>query len=657
MARHVEQTRQTSPGNETIALVGQPNVGKSVIFHHLTGRYVTVANYPGTTVEITRGAARGIPKTTVIDTPGVITFPSHTEDECVTANLLLNEHLRAILQVGDAKNLRRTLLLAIQLAEMGIPLVIALNMMDEAEERGITIDHSLLSEHLGIPVIPTIATHGEGIEEIIEKIQKTETHPSPLHYPHAIESALAETEPLLLKSPISSRALALLWLTEDPAAETWIKDHTEPEIFDQLLKSRAALCQSIDEAPSTLIHEARFTHVDRLTQLVLRESGKGWHGLAERLGHLAIHPIWGALILITALYALYWFVGVFGAGTLVGLLEEKLFGEIINPWLTNTLARWVPIPILNELLIGPYGLWTMGITYALALILPIVTTFFLAFGIMEDSGYLPRLAVLSNRLFRMMGLNGRAVLPMVLGLGCVTMATLTTRVLETKRERLLVILLLALAVPCSAQLGIVMGMLASISLTATLIWLVVIGGTFLLAGWLAAKVLPGDRTPLLLELPPIRWPTLASVFTKTLARLEWYLKEVLPLFLAGAAILFVMDKTSLLQSLFHLGEPLMTRWLGLPAEASSAFLLGFLRRDFGATGFFVMESQGLLTPQQVVVAMVTITLFVPCIAALLMIAKSRGWGTMLAMIAIVFPLAFLVGGLLRLILSAIGWGL
>ena len=237
------------------------------------------------------------------------------------------------------------------------------------------------------------------------------------------------------------------------------------------------------------------------------------------------------------------------------------------------------------------------------------------------------------------------------------MATLTTRVLETKRERLLVILLLALAVPCSAQLGIVMGMLASISLTATLIWLAVISGTFLLTGWLAAKVLPGERTPLLLELPPIRWPTLSSTFTKTLARLEWYIKEVVPLFLVGAAILFVLDKTGVLQSLFRLGEPLMTHWLGLPPQSSSAFLIGFLRRDFGATGFFVMEAQGLLTPLQVVVAMVTITLFIPCVASLLMIAKSRGWSTMLAMIAIVFPLAFLIGGLLRHILTAIGWGL
>jgi ferrous iron transport protein B len=298
----------------------------------------------------------------------------------------------------------------------------------------------------------------------------------------------------------------------------------------------------------------------------------------------------------------------------------------------------------------------MGITYALALILPIVTTFFLAFSILEDSGYLPRLAVLSNRLFRMIGLNGKAILPMVLGLGCVTMATLTTRFLESKRDRILVILLLALAIPCSAQLGVVMGMLASVSFTATLIWLGVTVGVLLLVGWLASKVLPGERTSLLLELPPIRWPLVSSVVTKTLVRLEWYIKEVVPLFLLGAAIMFTLDETGLLSKLIEGCEPIVQGWLGLPPEASSAFLLGFVRRDFGATGLFLMASKGMLSPIQIVVSMVTITLFVPCVASLLMIAKSRGWRTMLAIVTFIFPFAFFIGGLLNWALTAIGWG-
>jgi ferrous iron transport protein B len=299
----------------------------------------------------------------------------------------------------------------------------------------------------------------------------------------------------------------------------------------------------------------------------------------------------------------------------------------------------------------------MGMTYALALILPIVSTFFLAFGVLEDSGYLPRLAALSNRVFQRMGLNGKAVLPMVLGLGCVTMATLTTRVLETKRERLLVIMLLALAIPCSAQLGVVMGILAGVSFSAMLIWSAVVALVLLAVGWLAARVMPGERTKLLVELPPMRLPVFSNVVLKTLARIEWYLKEVVPLFLLGTALLFILDRTGVLNQVIRLGEPLVAGWLGLPPEASAAFLVGFLRRDFGATGLFVMQSEGLLTPIQIVVAMVTITLFVPCLASVLMIAKERNWRTAAAMVVLITPLAFIIGGLLYRLLFTIGWGL
>jgi ferrous iron transport protein B len=320
------------------------------------------------------------------------------------------------------------------------------------------------------------------------------------------------------------------------------------------------------------------------------------------------------------------------------------------------VQRLLPVPMVADFLVGEYGLWTMGMTYALALLLPIVTTFFLAFGVLEDSGYLPRLAVLSNRLFRLLGLNGKAVLPMVLGLGCVTMATMTTRILESKRERLLVILLLALAVPCSAQLGVVMGMLASISLMATLIWAGMVVMILLVVGWLAARFLPGERSALIAELPPLRWPRPSNVLLKTLARLEWYVKEALPLFLIGTAIMFALNAVGVLPWLIRAGEPLVVGWLGLPSQASAAFLLGFLRRDFAATGLFVMQAQGALTPAQVVVAMVTLTLFIPCIASVIMIAKERGARTAAALTVLIFPLAFLIGGVLNRALHVIGWG-
>jgi ferrous iron transport protein B len=220
-----------------------------------------------------------------------------------------------------------------------------------------------------------------------------------------------------------------------------------------------------------------------------------------------------------------------------------------------------------------------------------------------------------------------------------------------------VTLLLALAIPCSAQLGVVVGMLAGISLSATLIWSGVVLLVMLAIGWLAAQLMPGERTSLLVEMPPLRWPMFSNVIIKTLARLEWYLKEVIPLFLLGTALLFALDQTGLLDRIIRITQPLVAGWLGLPPETSAAFLVGFLRRDFGATGLFVLESQGLLSPLQVVVAMVTITLFIPCMASVMMIAKERGWRTAGGIMLFIFPLAFLVGGLLNRALLLIGWGL
>ncbi len=645
----------------SIALVGHPNVGKSVLFQKLTGQRVIVSNYPGTTVELARGSLRSIPDTILVDTPGVITFPPQSEDEQVTGRVLLYEPLKAILQVGDAKNLRRTLTLTVQLAEMGVPLILALNMMDEAQSRGVTLKHALLAETLSIPVIPTTATRGRGLQELITALEECCPSQFRLIYPAEIETAVDQfctqfADKHLKNTPIAPRSLALLWLSGDPVTEKWMHEQVEDGTFQDLVTLRHTVQLSFVDPLAQVIQGVRLDYVDRIVSLVLQESGLGWRGKSTLLSRLTTHPIWGWVILGGVLYALYWFVGVFGAGFLVGLLEENLFGQIINPWVEDLVTRFVSLPFLADLLVGEYGLWTLGLTYALALILPIVTTFFLAFGVLEDSGYLPRLAALSNRLFHRLGLNGKAVLPMVLGLGCVTMATLTTRVLESKRERLLVILLLSLAIPCSAQLGVIMGMLAGVSLTAVLIWSAVLGVVMLTIGWLAARLVPGERTQLLVELPPLRWPVLSNVVVKTAARIEWYLKEVVPLFLLGAVFLFLLDRTGILERIIRAGEPLVTGWLGLPPEASAAFLVGFMRRDFGATGFFVMQSQGLLTPMQIVVAMVTITLFIPCVASVMMIAKERNWKTALGMVLMVIPLAFFVGGLLSRLLTLIGWG-
>lgn len=651
----------SSPAKEqpvaSIALVGHSNVGKTALFHQLTGVYAPVSNYPGTTVEVARGDARELISTAVIDTPGVVTLPPVSEDEQVTARILLEEPLEAIVQVGDAKSLRRTLLLTVLLAEMGLPLVLALNMVDEADRRGIQVDTVALGRSLGIDVVPTVAIRGEGIEELVRALDQRSSAQFSIRYPRIIESSLAALCQHLPQEGPSCRGVALLWLAGDPVVDAWLRERVAEETLLTLEHIRAEAQIHFATPLSEAIQSRRLEFVDRLLPSYVHHNGKTASGLAEWLGRVSTHPIFGLPVLALVLLGLYFFVGVFGAGTLVDLLEVRVLGGWINPLVSSVVENLIPWPLAVDFLVGEFGLWTMGMTYALALILPIVTTFFLAFGLLEDTGYLPRLSVLTNRTFRRMGLNGRAVLPMILGLGCVTMATMTTRVLETRRERLLVILLLALGVPCSAQLGVVMGLLAGVGLTATLLWGAVVLGVLLAVGALAARLLPGKSNPLLLELPPLRRPVLANVLTKTLARLEWYMKEVIPIFLVGTAVMFVLDITGGLAWLIQVGKPLVTGWLGLPPAASAALIMGFLRRDFGATGLFVLEAAGQLSPSQVVVSMVTVTLFIPCLASVLMVARERNWRTAAGVVAFVFPLAFFVGGLLHRLLFWLGWGL
>lgn len=639
-----------------VALVGNPNVGKSVLFQRLTARYAVVANYPGTTLEITRAGAQFDPDTIVVDTPGIVTFPPRTEDGEVVSRLLLDGRARALVQVGDAKSIRRTLLLTSQLAELDVPMVLALNMADEARERGVHVEQGVLAERLGVPVVATVATRGDGVTDLVAAIPEARRCASRPAYPAAVESALAELEGTLPESAIPPRALGLLWLAGDAAAEAEVAS-LGTSLRKRLSETRERAEAVLGESAATAIQRARLEHAETIAAEVTAEPPPATApGIAERIALLSTHRLWGLPVLAAVLYAIYWFVGVLGAGVLVGLLEDGLFGTVVNPRLTDAVRAALPLDLAADALVGPYGLWTMGMTYALALILPIVTTFFLAFSVLEDSGYLPRLAVVSNRLFTALGLNGKAALPMVLGLGCVTMATLTTRILDSRRDRVLATLLLALGIPCSAQLGVVLGMLGSISLLATLVWAGVVAAVVLAVGALAARVVPGERSQLLVELPPLRLPRASNVAVKTVARLEWYLKEVVPLFLAGAAVLFMLDATGALPVLVDAGEPVVTGWLGLPPAATAALLIGFVRRDFGATGLFVMYGQGSLTAEQALVAMITITLFIPCVASALVIVRERGLRVALAMAATIFPLAFLVGGVMHRVLLAAGMG-
>jgi ferrous iron transport protein B len=382
--------------------------------------------------------------------------------------------------------------------------------------------------------------------------------------------------------------------------------------------------------------------------------GEAPKSFSSFLGNLSIHPFWGIPILLFILWITYEFVGVFGAQTSVKFLEETLFRKWLLPPIFYLVQHFIPIPFLQEFLIGPYGIITMALTYAIAIVLPIVGCFFLVFGLMEDSGYLPRLAVMTNQVFKKMGLNGKAVLPMILGLGCGTMATMTTRILETEKDRTIVTLLLALAVPCSAQLGVILGMFAGLPVLYLFLWISIIAGILIFVGYLAARVIPGESSDFILEIPPLRIPLISNVVVKTLARIEWYLKEAVPLFILGTMILFALHKTKILTFLEWAATPLIVHFLGLPAKVTEAFIIGFLRRDYGAAGLFILAKGGQLNPHQILVSLVTITLFIPCIAQFFMMAKERGLKKALWISAVVIPIAFGAGGMVNFLLKILG---
>ncbi len=637
--------------SDKIILVGNPNVGKSVIFGLLTKKYVTVSNYPGTTVEVSYGdMTLNNRKYLVVDTPGVNSLVPMSEDEKVTRDIFLKERPFNVVQVADTKNLRRSLLITLQIAEMGLPLTLALNMEDEARDRGIIIDANQLKILTGIEAVSTIAPQKKGIKEIKAAIPNPVIPTIKIKYGPVIEEYIEKIAALLPQFSVSSRSLSIMILSGDESLKEWLVTNLKAEVIKEIETLRDKCQAKMKEPISLLINQRRLDIAEEITARVLRKIPVEGGKLLSFIGRISMHPLWGIPLLLLVLYGLYEFVGVFGAGTLVNFFEKIIFGRYINPMATKVVQLITPTGFIQEMFVGEYGLITVALTYAIAIILPITATFFVAFALLEDSGYLPRLAIMSNRIFNIMGLNGKAVLPMVLGLGCGTMAVMTSRILETKRERIITTFLLALAVPCSAQLGVILGMLGVLSFKATLLWSGTVLATLLFSGYLASKVVKGEKTEFFLEIPPIRKPNIMNIIVKTLGRVEWYLKEAVPLFVLGTFILFILHKLNLLRVLEHIASPVVVDLVGLPEKTTESFILGFLRRDYGAAGLFAMAEKGMLTPVQSVVSLVTITLFVPCLANFFMVVKERGIKTALGIIAIVFPIAFLVGGILNWIL-------
>lgn len=613
---HVEKHRHPGAAEAgqrpMVALVGNPNVGKSLVFNYLSGMYVDVSNYPGTTIEFIKGRYKEFD---VFDTPGVYGIASFSDEESVTQEIVLGADF--VLNVVDAAHLERDLFLTLQLIDMGKKVSILLNFMDEVEALGLKIDTALLSRHLGVPVFETTATTRKGFDRIEAAIEQARRGQQDFPTHRKLHSML---------SAIGSEAEALLILEGSEA-----------------VAGRHGV-QPGDEREGIYIE--RRNRVNRLINDALVDA-QSRARLSTMIGHWAINLWTGVPMLAAALYLIYLFVGRLVAQDLVKFTEVKLGQELWEPWIRGIITQYVPPGSwLATILAGEFGIATMTVTYLLFLLLPLVVAFYASLAVMEDSGYLPRLATLVDRSLNAIGLNGSAVIPLILGFGCVTMATITTRMLGSEREKRISTAILQFAIPCSAQLAVVAALLAGAGFGAVLIYTGTIFATFVALGTVLARVLPGSTTPLLIDLPPMRMPRLDNIVRKTAYRAYYFMKEATSWFFAGALGVGILQITGLLAVWQDLLAPITTGWLQLPRETARAFVMGMVRRDFGAAGLYQLA----LTPNQTVVALVTITLFTPCIASLMVMLKERGLKEAAIVWTGTWVVAFLVAGLLSQIL-------
>lgn len=576
---------------ETIVLAGNPNVGKSVVFNALTGLYTNVSNFPGTTVDIPKGLLPD--KRLLKDTPGVYGISNYSEEEFVAEKAILSGD--KIINIVSALSLERDLFLTQQIIDYQKPLIVVLNQMDEAENSGIRIHVEKLQTLLGVPVIPTVAITGEGLDQILPVLVNAKAgHP--------------------------------------------IADCPNPETL-----------KTLEANPAQRLHlyGLRRQHVNAITRQVVQKdthAGPKRFSLSHLLGQLFLNPVIGVLSGILVLAILYQVVGVWIAGDLVGFTEETVMLGYVVPWIQQAVAMAFP---QNSpwfaLLAGEFGVLTMSLQYIFGVLFPLILGFYVYVSILEDCGYLPRIAVLCDGLLTKIGLNGRAVIPIILGFGCVTMATVSTRVLASERERTIASTILAVTIPCSAQIAVVVALMALAGgLKAWTIFMGILVAILIGLGTILNKVLPGKSTSLLLDLPPMRMPSVNNIARKTWVRTIVFLKEAAPLFILGSLLVGILQVTGLLALAETWLAPLTVNWLHLPAETAKVFIMGMVRRDFGAAGLYFLAEQ--ITPAQILTALVTIALFVPCIASFTVICKERGLKESALVLAGSWLIAFAVGG-------------
>ncbi len=649
---------------EKVVLVGNPNVGKSCIFNFLSGMYVDVSNYPGTTISINKSFYKN---KEIYDTPGIYGVSSFNDEERVAKEIIISADI--ILNVVNALYLERDLFLTLQLIDMGKKVSVLLNFSDELKKRKIKINTKLLSQLLGVKVIETAAVSKMGFDKIDFAIENARIGNQQLELYSLLQQLMGQNIP---------QSEALLILEGD---EESIIKYNISNIFSD---SREKIYLNRRNRVNDIVDQVEF-----------EDSKKG--EIFSHIGRYSLNPKTGIPILAGILILVYYFIGDFISQRVVDYTENTLGknyfeynlksfiadysncmvtinnlddkGKIVssqnfyfpdgiknNLILRNefkSLSRHESLEILLHfynpflrLLFGEFGIITMTVTYLLFLLFPLVISFYFVMALLEDSGYLPRLATMLDRSFNKIGLNGKAVIPIILGFGCITMANITTRLLGSEREKSIVTAILQFVIPCSAQLAVITVLLSGAGFTPLLIYVLVIGTVLIMLSTLLNKLLPGESTPLLIDLPMMRFPKMNNVIKKTLYRSYGFMKEAGFWFFVGALGVGLMEITGLLYIWQDLLAPLTIHWLKLPKEAANAFVMGMVRRDFGAAGLFDLK----LTTMQITVAIITITLFVPCIASFVVMLKERGLKEGLSIWIGTWIAAFLIGGIIAQII-------
>ncbi len=566
-----------------ILLMGNPNVGKSVIFSRLTGVQVIASNYPGTTVSYTRGFMRlGEEKVEVVDVPGTYTLEPTSEAEEIALQMLCSGDL--VINVVNATNLERNLYLTLQLIEKGIPMIIALNMWDDTKHRGIHIDLDKLGNLLGVPVIPTVALTGEGIKGLVESI---------------------------------SRA-------------------TSPETPKRSHNQRWAAVGRI---------------VDR-TQVITHRH----HTWFEHLADASVKPLTGGMIALAVL-AVSFVIVRFIAENLIGYVCDPLFNNLWAPVLLKLSGFMGGGGFVHDIVIGnisggeinfveSFGLLSSGLYVPFAMVLPYIISFYLMLGLLEDTGYLPRLAVLMDSMMHRLGLHGYAIIPTLLGFGCNVPAVLATRILESKREQFIAATLISIAVPCAALQAMIFGLLGPHGLR----YVAMVYGTLFVAWIILGTILnhsvKGFSPELLIEIPPYRLPPWRTVLQKLWMRIYGFLVEAMPIFMGAILVINILYLVGVFSVIADFTAPVVTGLLGLPKEAVTALVLGFLRKDI-ALGVLAPLA---LTAEQLVVSSVVLAMFFPCIATFVVLLRQLGILNVLKSAGIMVSAALITGGILNLLL-------